>query len=68
MTYEHTFVYLIRRKGVLKIETDRHLGGIFPLEMWRSLLREAGLFLLDESWDEEGIPWFACLKPRRPWL
>jgi SAM-dependent methyltransferase len=67
MSYEHVLVYLIRRKGVLRIETDRHLGGLFPLDTWRGLLGEAGFSLVEESRDDEGIPWFTCLKPGRPW-
>jgi hypothetical protein len=40
--YECSFVYLIRQNGQLIVETDRHLGGIFPLETWPGLLKEAG--------------------------
>ncbi len=41
-TYESTFIYLIRRRNELTIETDRHLAGIFPKETWLKLLRETG--------------------------
>jgi len=41
-TYEDTFVYLIRKNGKLKVEFDRHVSGIFPLETWVSLLKKAG--------------------------
>lgn len=41
-TYEVTFIYLIRRKGKLEIHTDRHIIGIFKLEIWLDLLKEVG--------------------------
>lgn len=41
-TYEATFVFLIRDKGKLKIETDRHTCGIFTLQTWLDLLEETG--------------------------
>ena len=47
-TYEITFVYLIRRKGKLEIYTDRHSGGIFKLETWLDLLKEARLENTDQ--------------------
>lgn len=41
-TYETIFVYLIRKNGILEIETDRHVCGIFSLETWEWLLKETG--------------------------
>src|SRR2546422_7651109 len=41
-TYESTFIYLIRRRDRLRVETDRHRLGLFPLPVWRRLLRMAG--------------------------
>lgn len=41
-TYESVFVFLIRRGGKLTIETDRHLGGLFPLQTWQTALEEVG--------------------------
>jgi len=61
--YENVFVYLIRRNGELTVETDRHLGGIFPLERWRRLLREVGFGVLPTDVDDEGIPWWVGVKP-----
>ena len=40
--YEATFVFLIRDKGKLKIETDKHTCGVFPLQIWLDLLEETG--------------------------
>ncbi len=41
-TYEMTFVYLIREKGQLSIETDHHVMGVFPLATWIEVLEEVG--------------------------
>ncbi len=41
-TYETSFVYFIRRGGRLKIETDRHVCGLFPLGTWVRTLRDVG--------------------------
>ena len=43
MTLKHiSFKNLIRRKGKLEIHTDRHIIGVFKLEAWLDLLKEAG--------------------------
>ncbi len=62
-TYENTFVYLIRRGGQLAIETDCHLGGVFGLATWLSLLREVGFEAQQTELDQEHVPMFVCLKP-----
>jgi SAM-dependent methyltransferase len=41
-TYESTFVFLIRERGDLRIETDRHLGGLFDMGVWYASLRAVG--------------------------
>jgi len=68
-SYEATFVYLIRSKGKLKIETDRHLCGVFPLATWIDLLREAGFkvnqMALNVSDPEaRSYPLFICVKAK----
>lgn len=74
-TYEATVVYLIRRKGRLEIVSEVHTQGLFPLAVWRSLLRECGFRLgqrkLDHTYDPfivgDGryrVRVFACRKPR----
>jgi SAM-dependent methyltransferase len=67
---EATFVYLIRRRGELEIETDHHLCGIFGMEAWESLLAETGfevertqLMLKNDSGEAEEYPLLVCLKP-----
>jgi SAM-dependent methyltransferase len=66
-TYENTFVYLIRRGGQLEIQTDRHLGGVFPVETWHRLLQEVGFEVNRLDFGDEGverfIPMFACVRP-----
>ncbi|KPJ68336.1 hypothetical protein AMJ44_06705 [candidate division WOR-1 bacterium DG_54_3] len=67
-TYEATFVYLIRKKGKLRIETDHHLVGIFALEVWHELLRKIGFEVkqmeIRFSGPEPGpYPLLMCIKP-----
>jgi SAM-dependent methyltransferase len=60
--YEYACVWLIHRAGKLEIETDHHLGGIFPLQTWVDLLREVGfeVTLIETPFD---APMFVCVKP-----
>ncbi len=62
-TYESTFIYLIRCRNELTIETDRHLAGIFPKETWLNLLRETGFSVkvLDMP-ALQGIPVLVCTR------
>lgn len=65
-----TFVYLIRRSGDLAIETDRHVMGLFPRNVWRRLLEETGFRVteLDVPSEHPGggmIATFACVRPAR---
>jgi len=46
--YEKTFIYLIRKNGVLDIQADLHRFGIFPIETWIRLLEDVG-FTVRES-------------------
>jgi len=68
-TYENTFIYLIRRKGQLEIHTDRHLGGIFPLETWLTLLNEIGFEVRQTKFEHsdfapgEYYPMLVGIKP-----
>jgi hypothetical protein len=61
--YESVFLYLIRRKSRLEIETDQHLGGIFPQTTWFNLLKEVGFDRKETIFDLEGIPAFVGIKP-----
>jgi SAM-dependent methyltransferase len=65
-TYEKTLLYLIRKKGKLRIEHDFHVCGLFALDTWRGSLRKAG-FRVSESRlrdDAKNIPVFCCVKPK----
>jgi hypothetical protein len=67
-TYESTFTYLIRERGDLKIETDRHLSGVFTLNLWYDNLRSIGFDVKQVSFDDEteggeSIPLLVCIKP-----
>ncbi len=39
---EAMYLYLIRTKDALRVEQDRHLTGLFPLQTWLDLMRNAG--------------------------
>jgi SAM-dependent methyltransferase len=41
-SYEHNMIYLIRHNKKLTIETDCHLMGLFPLQLWSDLMTEVG--------------------------
>ncbi len=71
--YEATLVYLVRKKGELEIYTDRHVGGLFKLELWMDLFEEFGFevkverlnklyepYILGEG--ELPLMMFACIK------
>jgi SAM-dependent methyltransferase len=66
-TFEATFLYLIRRRGRLTVETDRHVLGLFPVATWRDTLRDAGFQVRhaapDPSTPEDPTPWFVGRKP-----
>jgi len=65
-TFEKTLVYLIRKKGKLRVEHDSHVCGLFAIEIWRNSLQRSG-FNLHQSRpkdDAEDIPVFCCVKPK----
>jgi len=41
-TIESLMFYLIREGGELRVEHDRHVTGLFPLQTWLDLMEEAG--------------------------
>jgi SAM-dependent methyltransferase len=65
-TYESTFVYLIRKGGRLSLETDRHLGGIFPSVLWHNKLEEVGFTVETTAYQDpdsrEEIRVLVCTK------
>ncbi len=64
--YEETMVYLIRERGQLRVEIDRHVLGLFALDVWRAALAEVGFEIREATYAERGQQYitFACLKPR----
>jgi hypothetical protein len=44
-TVESIMFYLIREGGELRIEQDRHVTGLFPLQTWIDLMAEAGFMV-----------------------
>jgi hypothetical protein len=63
--YEATMVYLIRENGRLRIETDRHILGLFAMDIWRHTLADVGFRLHEVPYSEEGKNYttFACQRP-----
>ena len=63
--YETTMVFLVRRQGVLKVETDVVSLGIFSLDTWRNVLSGTGLEVNEGTYadgqDEYAV--FACVRP-----
>lgn len=75
-TYEATIIYLIRQKGKLEIHSDRHIIGLFKLEIWLTIFKEFDFKVkqikMEHSYDRfilgEGkypLIIFACTKPLR---
>jgi SAM-dependent methyltransferase len=62
--YETTVLYLIREDGNLRIETDHWTMGIFSLDTWRRVLRDAGLEVHEGRYQagEDEYTVFACVK------
>ena len=73
-TYEATFVYLIRRDGVMSFHCDCHTIGVFSMATWLDLFREGGLSLVTRTTEHFYAPFilgegeyplsvFVCRKP-----
>jgi ubiquinone/menaquinone biosynthesis C-methylase UbiE len=62
-TFETTMVYLIRDQSGLRIEHDRHICGIFTLDVWRSTLNNAGFEITEYPADRNvfDCPTFVCV-------
>lgn len=63
-SYEGMILYLIREGGKLRIETDCHILGLFPLCVWRETLTSVGFEIHEEKYiegDREHVT-FACVK------
>jgi SAM-dependent methyltransferase len=75
-TFEYTLLYLIRRGSNLRIETDRHLCGLFSEEVFLRRLEEAGFEASRLEWrppkealeyagltGDESFPMFVGVRP-----
>jgi ubiquinone/menaquinone biosynthesis C-methylase UbiE len=60
--YEKTLVYLIRRRGKLEVEVDRHFCGLFKLDDWEFALHSIG-FDVKRTIFGRDVPLFVCRKP-----
>lgn len=63
---EALFLYLIRKDGVLTIETDVSRCGLFPFDTWVRLLLEAGFDVrqFEYQWEEGSLPVLVGVKVR----
>ncbi|MBN1212122.1 MAG: methyltransferase domain-containing protein [candidate division Zixibacteria bacterium] len=50
-TYEYLMIYLIREKGQLRIEHDRHVTGLFREARWLELIEDAGFEVEKYAYD-----------------
>jgi len=64
-TFETTMIFLIRENGELRIEHDRHVCGIFTMNVWRDSLSKTGFEVTEysESTSVFESPLFICVKP-----
>ena len=66
-TFESTFLFLIRRRGRLSLETDRHILGLFPAATWRRTLAAVGFEVRHAAPDlatpDDPVPWFVGRRP-----
>lgn len=66
-TYEYLAIFVIRSKGKLDVQTDKHISGLFSLDTWPRLLREVGFeveqMTLYGDVEGEDFPFFVCVKP-----
>lgn len=62
--YELTMIYLIREDNKLRVETDHHKLGLFPLDVWRETLKLIGFEIHEEKYAEDAKAYItlACVK------
>lgn len=63
-SFEGLMVYLIRERGELRIETDRHILGLYELDEWHESLVRCGLQVYQQTYPEHPgeLPVFVCVK------
>lgn len=62
-TLEFLFLFIIKEKGAVRVETDRHTCGIFSKDVWVGALRRAGFNVGTANPTEPGCEiFFVCTK------
>lgn len=66
-SYETVYVFLLRERGQLRVEVDRHIGGVFELEDFMAAIRAAGFAATAERWeltwdDEPELPLITAIR------
>ncbi|MBN1542149.1 class I SAM-dependent methyltransferase [candidate division KSB1 bacterium] len=63
--YETTILYLIRENGVLRVETDRFILGLFSLDTWIEMFSDTGFLVQRQAFRDDGVDYttFICVKP-----
>lgn len=56
-SYDATYVFLIRQDGALRVESDSHKLGLFPLPTWQIQLQQAGFHVKIDQ-DRQRRVWF----------
>lgn len=66
--YETTMVFLVRERGVLRLETDVVSHGVFSVDTWREVLSGKGLEVNEGTYADGGDAYvvFACVRPLEP--
>jgi SAM-dependent methyltransferase len=65
-TFEQIFIFLINVRGKVCVETDRHTCGVFPIETWMRLLKQAGFIAKKSKSKDPGAEYFfTCRKPMK---
>ncbi|MFC1587322.1 class I SAM-dependent methyltransferase [Planctomycetota bacterium] len=64
-TFESAMLFLIRENGKLRIEQDLHITGLFPLDLWGSVISKVGFDVRQDQYIEGNKEYsqFVCVKP-----
>jgi SAM-dependent methyltransferase len=66
-TYVVEFVVVLREAGKeVRVEHDRHICGVFPEALWRGLITDAGLELVDPQVEDPYAGEHAVFAARKP--
>jgi hypothetical protein len=60
--YTMTFFNVICQGDHLSVEIDRHLGGLFTVNTYRTLLIQVGLEVTETIFKTYDVPMFVCVK------